>query len=167
MQSEKIKKQQQEYIKYRDGNPFISPLDPYQKTEIQLVMEEIGDNYSSIIDFCCGTGRISTLLASDKRKILAIDQSHNSLMKITNTNITPITCIAQSVPIINRWADCILFIQAFQYIPLEEHDAILTELNRLLKKDGSLIISTFCYDAIILRLRITFGKNSSFSRLST
>jgi len=151
MQSEKLE-WQSEYINYHNKNPFVAPGGSYQGTEIRLILEELRRHGSpNIIDFCYGTGRITTLLASKERNILALDQSHGSLLQINNQYCSPICCIAQAAPIKGNWADCILFIQAFQYIPLEEHDVVLKELNRLLKKDGRLIISTFCYDSIFLR----------------
>jgi ubiquinone/menaquinone biosynthesis C-methylase UbiE len=157
MQSEKIKWQSQ-YIKYHNENPFIAATYPYEKTETKLILKEVPEYCLNIIDFCCGTGRIATILASEKRKILALDQSHGSLVKISNPNISPVCCIAQGAPIKGNWADCILFIQAFQYIPLKDHNVVLKELNRLLKKDGILIISTFCYDSIFLRASHIFFK---------
>jgi len=150
MQSEKIKWQSQ-YIKYHNENPFIAPTQSYQKTEIKLILEEVPGYCLNIIDYCCGTGRIATRIASEKRKTLALDQSHGSLVKINNPDISPVCCIAQAAPIKGEWADCILFIQAFQYIPVDEQNLVLRELNRVLKKDGRLIISTFCYDSIFLR----------------
>jgi len=150
MQSEKLN-WQSEYINYHNKNPFVAPAGSYQRTEIRLILEELPEYCSNIIDFCCGTGRIATLLASDKRNILALDQSYGSLIQISNQSCSPICCLAQAAPIKNGWADCVLFIQALQYIPVGEHDVVLQELNRILKNDGSLIISTFCYDAAFLR----------------
>lgn len=156
MQSERLK-WQSKYINYHDKIPFIAPIDSYQRTEIRLILEEIPECCSNIVDFCCGTGRLTLLLASENRKILALDQSHGSLIQI-NRYCSPICCLAQAAPIKKGWADCVLFIQAFQYLPVDDHGVVLQELNRLLKKGGSLIISTFCYDAIFLRAIHYFFK---------
>jgi len=142
---------QAEYINYRNKNPFIAPAGSYQRTEVRLILEEFPEHYSNIIDFCCGTGRITALLSSKKKKILALDQSHGSLTQISNQFCIPICCIAQAAPIKSGWADCVLFIQAFRYIPVEEHNIVLQELNKITKMGGSLIISTFCYDSIFPR----------------
>lgn len=150
MQSEKLE-WQSEYIKYHNENPFVAPRDSYQETEIRLILEEVPEDCLHIIDFCCGTSRIATLLASEKRETLALDQSSGSLAEINNPDISPLCCVAQAAPIKGGWADCVLFIQAFQYIPIGEHNVVLKELNRLLKGNGRLIISTFCYDSLFLR----------------
>jgi SAM-dependent methyltransferase len=157
MQREKLERQSL-YARYHNQYPFIAPIDSYQKTEIKLILEEVPEYCLNIIDFCCGTGRIATILMSEKRKIIALDQSQVSLSKINIPDISPACCIAQAAPIKGDWADCVLFIQAFQYIPIEDHNIVLKELNRLLKKDGRLIISTFCYDSLFLRASHIFFK---------
>jgi SAM-dependent methyltransferase len=151
MQSEKLK-WQSEYIKYHNLKPFIAPADSYRRTEEKLLLEELPERCSNIIDYCCGTGRIATLVASEEQKVLALDQSIESLKKSYNQNCSPICCLAQKTPIKEKWADCVFFIQALQYIPLEEQSIIFQELNRLLKTNGKLIISTFCYDAVFLKI---------------
>jgi len=60
MQSEKLK-WQSEYVKYHNEKPFVALGGSYQEKKNRLILEELGDNYSSIIDFCCGTGRIATI----------------------------------------------------------------------------------------------------------
>ena len=123
MQSEKLE-WQSEYIKYHNENPFVAPRDSYQETEIRLILEEVPEDCLHIIDFCCGTGRIATLLASEKRETLALDQSSGSLAEINNPDISPLCCVAQAAPIKGGWAVVYCSSRLFS-IYHREHNVVL------------------------------------------
>jgi ubiquinone/menaquinone biosynthesis C-methylase UbiE len=126
-----------------------------------MILGQISIEDKSIVDLCAGSGRFTIPLLRMNKLVASIDMSQGSLdllmrncekENLSTSMVMPICSRAQSIPLPDEWADCVLFIQAFQYFPVTDHDMVLSEINRCLHKKGKLIIDTFCYDSILLRL---------------
>lgn len=116
----------------------------------------------NICDLCCGAGRFTIPLLKLGRRVCATDMSKGSLEALLrrvdaeelkeSSLLLPVCGLAQNIPIRDGWAGCVLFIGALQYIPVEDHNKVLLEINRCLHEGGELIMAIFYYDSLLLRL---------------
>ncbi|WP_432432204.1 ubiquinone/menaquinone biosynthesis methyltransferase [Granulicella arctica] len=101
---------------------------------------------SAVLDLCCGTGDMSLALlkhrpaGSDVAPILAVDFSHNMLMrgaaKFASRNIIPIEADALHLPIAPGSLD--LVTSAFGFRNLANYEEGLAELFRVLRPGGQI-----------------------------
>lgn len=52
----------EEYARYDDTHPFVSPTDRYETGERRLMRDYLGQSpHKNLVDLCCGTGRSAWL----------------------------------------------------------------------------------------------------------
>ncbi|NCF70288.1 MAG: methyltransferase domain-containing protein [Chlamydiales bacterium] len=97
----------------------------------------------SVLDLACGTGELATFLAKKGALVDACDISTNALNHLkTKENIR---CLQDTLPHTNleeKKYDIILLLDALAYFDEQDMRLVLSEVQRLLKPKGHVLIST-------------------------
>lgn len=100
---------------------------------------------SNVLDYGCGKGWISVLLAQKAKNVYAIDISSNDIEKLKKiienksiTNIFPYICDAENLIFEDEFFDFVFGNAILHHLHL---DTALSEVNRVLKKGGK---AAFC-----------------------
>jgi len=98
-----------------------------------------------VIDVACGTGFGSLLLANaGAKKIVGIDNDANAISYGNEhyplKKIIFIQADAQKIPLNNNFADVVISFETIEHLPNPKQ--FLLEINRLLKPNGILLLST-------------------------
>ncbi len=96
-----------------------------------------------ILDVGCGRGEMVFACKQKGAKAFGIDFSFNALKfgkKLGLKNLVQADAI--SLPFKNNSFDKIVFLEVIEHIPKELEHQLLSELNRVLKKNGLLVITT-------------------------
>jgi 2-polyprenyl-3-methyl-5-hydroxy-6-metoxy-1,4-benzoquinol methylase len=107
----------------------------------------IAQNFVSkknILDIACGEGYGTYLLSNYAEKITGIDIDSNTInkakKKYTNQKIKFKTGSILEIPENKETFDVVICLETLEHI--DDHEAVIAELKRVLKKGGVLIIST-------------------------
>ena len=116
----------------------------YITDEIDMINQN-----SKVIDIGCGGGRYSKYVKQKGMFVMAVDKYTNMATSLYEENI-PFTqgCI-DDLPIQDNMFDVILSIGVIHNaVTLEEYEKSISEMYRILKKDGTIIFSVFTNDVI-------------------
>jgi SAM-dependent methyltransferase len=99
----------------------------------------------SVLDLACGEGYGSHLLAQTAAKVVGVDIDPEVVRHAANRygagNLTFLTGSITKVPVPESYGfDLIVCFEAIEHI--EDHQSLLSEISRLLKPDGVLLVST-------------------------
>eukprot|EP01101_Sappina_pedata_P001701 TRINITY_DN1177_c0_g1_i1.p1 TRINITY_DN1177_c0_g1~~TRINITY_DN1177_c0_g1_i1.p1 ORF type:complete len:275 (-),score=102.97 TRINITY_DN1177_c0_g1_i1:128-952(-) len=129
------------------ANAFGLQTDAYEKarpsypvTIIQNLITSLNlKKGDKVLDFGAGTGKLTRLIASYGFELSAADQSANMLEKFKQVlpDVPAFVASAESIPSPDNTYDAIFIAQAFHWFANEK---ALAELNRVLKKDGVLVL---------------------------
>jgi dolichol-phosphate mannosyltransferase len=121
----------------------IIPLQRYwQRTRFKYVYSLLGNTECNILDIGCGTSRI----VQGHPESVAMDYSFKKLRYLGRTNKKRIQASTFLLPFKDESFDKIIHSQVIEHIP---HDPIIfTELSRVIRQDGILIIGTPDYGRI-------------------
>lgn len=138
------------------------------KTYMQSIVPIISDyllakkNYNSLLDFGCGYGRQSFIFNKYGYKVTGLD---SSLERITKAKLDfpyiDFVCyeFENKLPFEDNSFDVIYSHSVLQYV---DHPSFLKECNRVLKKDGSIILIENLKNNPITRLGRIFLKSTNF-----
>lgn len=114
------------YLKKHWNPIIIKAIEKYSKNKI-------------VLDLGCGTGIYTSVIKKNTDKVFGIDISKNFLTyaKMKNKTLTLIQADAHNLPLKPSSFDCIVAIGLFEYV---DKCAVLKEINRTLKKMGTLLI---------------------------
>jgi ubiquinone/menaquinone biosynthesis C-methylase UbiE len=112
---------------------------------------------ASILDLACGTGELSKILLQQnpQQQITGVDISE-AMLEIardklqTYPDIELYNASVTSLPFNNQTFDLVICANAFHYFEFPQ--LALTEMKRVLKPDGSVIILDWCRDYILCKL---------------
>lgn len=109
-----------------------------------------------ILDLGCGDGRLSKELVNLGHEVHGIDSSKAGLEIATQNGIKPIEAdLEQRLPIENDSFDLVLLLDVLEH--LHSQKEILTEIKRILKPEGHLIITYPNQFDLRNRLHMLFG----------
>lgn len=136
---------------------------PYIDTRLRKIIQLIQDlKPKKILDIGCGNG----LLLNELRKFhkayyYGVDVYSNSkaFYKYKKGDIT------KKVPFRDNQFDCVILGEVIEHVP--NPDFVLTEINRILKKNGYLIISTPNLVSWANRILVLFGIQPFFTETSS
>lgn len=131
------------------GERFVPHL-----TEMQIKVEHL-QRYLSItelvkgkivIDAACGEGYGSSILSDTAKKVIGIDISDETI-KHANTvyskeNLSFLTASIENLPVEDHSIDLIVSFETIEHVDETLQNAFLSEVKRVLKHEGILIIST-------------------------
>ncbi len=97
-----------------------------------------------VLDVACGEGYGTRFISQKVKKAIGVDISHEAIShaatKYKESNLEFIQASAVNIPLDDKSIDLIISFETIEH--LAEHDMMLNELKRLLKKEGMLIMST-------------------------
>lgn len=99
-----------------------------------------------ILDLGCGFGWFEYYFGNLSKEIIALEMSEKDLKtareNIKSKNIKFITGSGLEIPIKNNIFDMVLVSEVIEHIPKNTENKFLKEINRVLKKDGVLYLTT-------------------------
>lgn len=107
-------------------------------------IEEIGNFSVSdvVVDVGGGTGRIAQFLVGKVKSITVIDSSCKMIEECKkHSGVTCVVADGEKMPIKSGSADKIILVDAFHHI--SNQSAAITEIKRILRKNGKVIIEEF------------------------
>lgn len=97
-----------------------------------------------VLDVACGEGYGSWILANSALDVVGVDIAVDAVMhareKYTNANIRFVEASAAKLPFDDDMFDAVVSFETIEHLDL--HHEMLSEIKRVLKKDGLLIISS-------------------------
>ncbi len=97
-----------------------------------------------VLDIACGEGYGTALLAQNAQQVYGVDIDDNTIVeaqkKYKGKNISFQTGSVLNIPLDENTVDVVVSFETLEH--LEEHHQMLTEIKRVLRTDGLLIIST-------------------------
>lgn len=128
------------------------------KKLLKLIIEE---KPKDVLDVGCSSGDISYLLVENRIKVFGLDLAFDKLLEAKEKRLNVIMAdISKGLPIRNNAFDCILAGEIIEHVI--DTDYFLNEIKRVLKTDGSLVISTPNLANLENRLRLLFGRYPIF-----
>lgn len=138
-----------ELFEGRLGEYFLSLSDKKEETtKEQLLFLKEALKQGSVLDHCCGAGRLSIPLSLERKDIIGLDlskylltQAKNRAKKTNTKNLSLIRADMRHLPfkpntfnnIINLWT-------SFGYFPDKENENVLKEIAKVIKPKGIFII---------------------------
>lgn len=132
-------------------NRYILDTLSFLKTWTQISLTD------TVLDIACGTGEFERLVLSENptQQIVGIDISEKMLaiahQKLKSySNISFQTATASALPFDNFSFDVIVSANSFHYF--DDPKVALTEIKRVLKPDGKVVILDWCKDYLLCRI---------------
>ncbi|MER3475039.1 MAG: hypothetical protein C4335_13675 [Armatimonadota bacterium] len=103
-----------------------------------------------VLDLGCGVGYGAKILARQARAVVAVDVDDYPLRygeltypsaKIQRLHIAPVTA-EQGLPFSDGSFDAVVCFEVIEHVPVEQMEAFLAEIARVMKPEGHLILST-------------------------
>ena len=113
------------------------------------VIDSIINKNVKCIDIGCGGGRYSKYLKKNGTQVIAVDKYTNMANSLKEYNIEFINASFDNLPLKNESFDLILSIGVLHNATtLNEIEKAFSEMNRILRKNGMIILSIFTNDVI-------------------
>lgn len=112
---------------------------------LNTIIQILGDTTNKkILDAGCGDGRLSAELSKKGAVVTGVDYSGRAInfSKLFAPNINFIQADIKSLPFEDEKFDNILLVETLEHVSPQNIATVLSELKRVLKNDGKLIIST-------------------------
>jgi len=108
------------------------------------VIQNLLKSDMTVLDVACGEGYGTSMISAKVKKVYGVDISAEAIShasdKYKTSNIEFIQASALEIPLPDRSIDLIVSFETLEH--LEDHDMMLSELKRILKNEGTLVIST-------------------------
>ena len=112
---------------------------------VDLVLKFLGENLAGqkVLDAGCGDGRITYELSRRGARVYGVDYSTKAIVfaKILAPEVYYEACDIKKMPFEANFFDKIILIETLEHIVPNEAPLILSELKRVLKEKGELIIT--------------------------
>lgn len=112
---------------------------------------------ASLLDIACGTGEFERLLLAEQptQRIVGVDISEQMLAIAAEKcqmypNVSFQVASASALPFADSRFDLIVSANAFHYF--DEPTSALTEIDRVLKPDGAVVILDWCRDYLLCKI---------------
>ncbi len=116
-------------------------------------------NKEVFLDAGGGVGNWAFYFLKNFKKVIVLDISNEALKRIPEKEIIKKQGSVTEIPLNSDSVDCILLADVFEHISPEDLNKLLSELKRVLKKDGRIIIFTSQYgQGVRLSINRIFGK---------
>lgn len=109
-----------------------------------------------VLDLACGQGRFSLALAKKGAKVDAVDVSSNALSYVAkHPNIHTIQDCLPETGLSDKKYDVVCFLDAIAYFPINQQRLVISEIQRVLKTDGFVLMSA-CLDLQSINAKAQF-----------
>ena len=134
---------------WNDKEVAISFTDRKPSKYITDVIDNIANKNIKCIDIGCGGGRYSKYLKNKGANVIAVDKYENMAASLKKSNIEFVNASFDNLPFENESFNLILSVGVLHNATtLEEIEKGFFEMNRILKKNGVVILSIFTNDFI-------------------
>jgi 2-polyprenyl-3-methyl-5-hydroxy-6-metoxy-1,4-benzoquinol methylase len=110
----------------------------------ESIIKEITEEMEVILDIGCGNGWVSKKLIPTGRKVISMDISSENPVKaireVAHKNHAGLIADAYNIPLKENSIDCVIASEVLEHVP--DPKAFITNLLKLLKHNGKLIITT-------------------------
>ena len=125
---------------------------------LKLIIEE---EPSNVLDIGCSSGDISSFLVGKGIRVFGLDIVFDNLLEARRRGINiSVADVSKGLPVKSNSLDCVLAGEIIEHI--KDTDFFLEEIKRILKKNGSLVISTPNLANLENRLRLLVGRYPIF-----
>jgi 2-polyprenyl-3-methyl-5-hydroxy-6-metoxy-1,4-benzoquinol methylase len=132
-------------------------IPPVEKVRVRILTDLVGRNMK-VLDLGCYEGSISALLKNKGNEITGVDLSFKALKFAQEKGVKPINAdLSVKLPFRDNVFDVVLAAEVIEH--LYDLKGFLLEVKRVLKKEGTLILSTPNLASLGRRLFLFFGKN--------
>ena len=115
-----------------------------RRDNIDVLSELVDLNHRTVVDVGCGSLTFSNILAEQGARVLAIDpdpiQAELNRKNETHDDITFVESSAEKIPTEDQSMDAVFFSYSLHHIPIDLHDAVFSECQRVLKPGGFVYI---------------------------
>jgi SAM-dependent methyltransferase len=102
---------------------------------------ELGTKTRDILSIGCGNGELETFLIGEGHRLTGLDPAHPMLKRAARNGMRrPVGSDARALPFAAASFDIVIFPESIGHVPLPE---VFSEANRVLKKAGALIVTTY------------------------
>ncbi len=130
---------------------------PAEQARAKILLKMSGEG-KWILDVGCYNGRIGILLRAWQNKIFGTDLSYEALKVVHQKGIISIQAdAAEAIPFKDGTFDVLVAAEIIAHV--FDLDTFLTEMKRVLKKSGSLVLSTPNLASLGRRIYLLCGKN--------
>lgn len=153
------------YEKYWQ-NPEIAPpaQDPLNPKRVNVFIKEFkGKNIKKILDVGCGSGLNTKTLKDSGFEVMGVDVSENATFEAKRKypEIEFSVARIEKLPFPDKTFDAIYCAEVIEHI--YDTEVAIKELNRVLKKDGYLFLSTPYHGFLKNLILILFGFEKHFN----
>lgn len=122
-------------------NKFMYRLNLYKEKEVSelLTLKKI----DSLLDIGAGTCHYANYLSKDIKHIMAIDNSANMLQYANDSINTKEVDLYNGIPFEDKIYDAVIMCDFMHHIKKDNHQKLINEVSRVLKKNGEFIIYDF------------------------
>jgi methionine biosynthesis protein MetW len=143
---------------YQPGDDHYRDIS--DKVKIKKILNLIG-NDKIVLDCGCFDGQISEKIKNNGNTVYGMDASEEAVKSAVKRGIIAVTAnIESQFPYEDNKFDIVLAGEVFEHIL--DTDALVKEISRVLKNNGSLIVTTPNTASLGRRLMLLFGKNAYF-----
>ncbi len=144
-----------EYMNPKDLPSVLKVLrGPYREHIQRYIFAKKFVEACSVLDVACGTGYGSFELSGVAASVVGFEKNQSALSiayaEYSSTNITYVEGDAKSLPFENETFDCVVCFETLEHLPVTDIPLFLTELVRVLKRGGTLLLSTPHRDGLSL-----------------
>jgi len=139
----------------------------YVKLRVFKEWAEDVQNKDAFLDLGGGVGNWAFHFLNKYKKVIVLDISEEALRHIPEKEIIKVAGSATKIPLKNESVDCILLADVFEHILPKDLNKMMSELYRVLRKNGLIIIYTtqYGYGIDLIRKRL-FGLMDGRLKLS-
>lgn len=138
---------------YRHYDAFMKLCGLYKTDDILSVLKLNGDEM--ILDIGGGTGYLANKLSKHCNNIYILDESEKMMSVVTpNDNITTIVGDACHTNFNNNTFDVVILADVLHHI--KDQNLLISEVHRLLKSSGKLLILDFDKNHLMTKILISF-----------
>jgi SAM-dependent methyltransferase len=110
-----------------------------QRTHLDVLRSELKLAGASVVDVGCGAGALSHGLAEEGARIVGVDPSADAIARASagsGPNEHYLTGRAEDLPVADRSADIVTFLNSLHHVSVPALSRALTEARRVLAADG-------------------------------
>jgi ubiquinone/menaquinone biosynthesis C-methylase UbiE len=105
------------------------------------LLDELGDKPRDILSVGCGNGELETYLIGEGHRLTGLDPAHPMLKRAARSGMKRgVGGDARALPFAEASFDIVIFPESIGHVPLQD---VFAESRRVLKKRGSLIVTTY------------------------
>jgi len=124
---------------------------------IKAIIELAGKN-NMVLDIGCYDGTISKMIQKNENKVYGIDLSNEGVYLATKRGIQALLADAEKgLPFQDKCFDIVVVAEVIEHV--FDTNRFLKEVNRILKTNGQLILTTPNLASLGRRMRLLFGMN--------